>query len=172
MCSISGFFNPNASFFEKRDYYNDILDKMKRTLAHRGPDANDRILTNRCGLAHTRLAIIDLQNGHQPMTKAIDGYFYHIVYNGEIYNLGWLRHRLLSHDVKIETNSDTEILLLSFLTFGADFVKDVDGIFAFAIYDERHETLTLFRDPFGVKPLFYTVQDGTFIFSSEPKMCF
>jgi len=172
MCSISGFFNPNASFFEKRDYYNDILDKMKRTLAHRGPDANDRILTNRCGLAHTRLAIIDLQNGHQPMTKAIDGYFYHIVYNGEIYNLGWLRHRLLSHDVKIETNSDTEILLLSFLTFGADFVKDVDGIFAFAIYDERHETLTLFRDPFGVKPLFYTVQDGTFIFSSEPKGCF
>ena len=172
MCSISGFYNPSAQFTGQRDYFLHILEDMKNCMNHRGPDDNDRILTEHCGLAHTRLSIIDLSGGHQPMTKQRNGYSYHIIYNGEIYNLKILRQRLEEHRVKIETNSDTEILLLSFLTFGADFVKEVDGIFAFAIYDERHNTLTLFRDAFGVKPLFYTVQDGTLIFSSEPKGCF
>lgn len=172
MCSISGFYNPSANFDGQRDYFLHILDKMKACLLHRGPDENDRLLCSHCGLAHTRLSIIDLANGHQPMTKRIHDYSYHIVFNGEIYNLPALRHELELHDVTAKTNSDTEILLLSFLTFGADFVKKVDGIFAFAIYDERHNTLTLFRDSFGVKPLFYTIQDGTVIFSSEPKGCF
>lgn len=172
MCSISGFFNPNAAFLEQKDYYTHILDEMRQALRHRGPDEDDRILTNRCGLAHTRLSIIDLTNGHQPMTRRLDDYAYHIVYNGEIYNLDLLRSRLREHNVMPQTTSDTEILLLSFLTFGADFIKDVDGIFAFAIYDERHETLTLFRDSFGIKPLFYTIHNGTLVFSSEPKGCF
>lgn len=172
MCSISGFFNPNAGFLEQQDYYMHILDEMRRVLRHRGPDEDDRLLTDRCGLAHTRLSIIDLTNGHQPMTRFLDGYAYHIVYNGEIYNLDLLRSRLREHNVVPETTSDTEVLLLSFLTFGADFIKEVDGIFAFAIYDERHETLTLFRDSFGIKPLFYTIHDGTLVFSSEPKGCF
>ncbi|MCH5251695.1 MAG: asparagine synthase (glutamine-hydrolyzing) [Lachnospiraceae bacterium] len=172
MCSISGFFNPSASFTGQRDYFLHILDEMKQTLAHRGPDENDRILTKHCGLAHTRLSIIDLQNGHQPMTKTVDGFSYHMVYNGEIYNLDTLKKRLLGLGYDFETTSDTEVLLLSFLAFGADFVKDVDGIFAFAVYDERHKTLSLFRDAFGVKPLFYTIYEGTLIFSSEPKGCF
>ena len=172
MCSISGFFNPSASFDGQKDYFLHILDDMKNSMTHRGPDDNDKLLTKHCGLAHTRLSIIDLENGRQPMTKTIHGYDYHIVYNGEIYNLDTLRRRLIDHDVFPETTSDTEILLLSFLTFGADFIKEVDGIFAFAVYDERHRTLTLFRDAFGVKPLFYTIHEGTFIFSSEPKGCF
>lgn len=171
MCSISGFFDPCADFTGKRDYFLHILDEMKSVLKHRGPDDNDRILMSHCGLAHTRLSIIDLDGGHQPMTKEMDGFRYHIVYNGEIYNLPILRNRLSEHNIKIQTTSDTEILLLSFLTFGADFVRDVDGIFAFAIYDERHNTLSLFRDSFGVKPLFYTIHNGTLIFSSEPKGC-
>jgi asparagine synthase (glutamine-hydrolysing) len=171
MCSISGFFNPAADFTVKKDYFLHILDEMKSVLRHRGPDENDKILMPHCGLAHTRLSIIDLDGGHQPMTKQINGFHYHIVYNGEIYNLPELRDRLLAHNVPIQTSSDTEVLLLSFLTFGADFVRDVDGIFAFAIYDERHNCLSLFRDSFGVKPLFYTVHDGTLIFSSEPKGC-
>lgn len=172
MCSISGFYNPGASFLGQQDYYMHILDEMRQVLRHRGPDEDDRILTDRCGLAHTRLSIIDLTNGHQPMTRFLDGYAYHIVYNGEIYNLDLLRSRLHEHNVIPETTSDTEVLLLSFLTFGADFIKEVDGIFAFAIYDERHETLTLFRDSFGIKPLFYTIHEGTLVFSSEPKGCF
>lgn len=171
MCSISGFFDPCADFTGKRDYFLHVLDEMKSVLKHRGPDDNDRILMSHCGLAHTRLSIIDLDGGHQPMTKEMDGFRYHIVYNGEIYNLPILRNRLSEHNIKIQTTSDTEILLLSFLTFGADFVRDVDGIFTFAIYDERHNTLSLFRDSFGVKPLFYTIHNGTLIFSSEPKGC-
>lgn len=171
MCSISGFFDPCADFTGRSDYYLHVLDEMRSVLKHRGPDDNDRILMPHCGLAHTRLSIIDLDGGHQPMTKEMDGFRYHIVYNGEIYNLPILRNRLSEHNIKIQTTSDTEILLLSFLTFGADFVRDVDGIFAFAIYDERHNTLSLFRDSFGVKPLFYTIHNGTLIFSSEPKGC-
>lgn len=172
MCSISGFYNPTANFLGQRDYFLHILDKMKICQQHRGPDENNSLLRNHCGLAHTRLSIIDLKNGHQPMTKEREQYQYHIVYNGEIYNLPDLRKELELHNVTITSNSDTEILLLSFLTFGADFVQKIDGIFAFAIYDERHNTLTLFRDSFGVKPLFYTQQEGSLIFSSEPKGCF
>lgn len=171
MCSISGFYDPAADFKSKSAYFHHILDEMKSALNHRGPDDNDKILMPHCGLAHTRLSIIDLEGGHQPMTKIRNGYPYHIVYNGELYNLPFLRKRLEERKIPIETTSDTEILLLSFLTFGADFIRDVDGIFAFAIYDERHNTLSLFRDCFGVKPLFYTFHNGTLIFSSEPKGC-
>lgn len=172
MCSISGFYNPLAQFLGQRDYFLHILEEMKHCLHHRGPDEEDCLLMEHCGLAHTRLSIIDLANGRQPMTRERDGFAYHIVYNGEIYNLGALKQKLLDHNVTIRTNSDTEILLLSFMTFGADFIKDVDGIFAFAIYDERHNTVTLFRDSFGIKPLFYTIWEDTLIFSSEPKGCF
>ena len=172
MCSISGFYNPYARYLENESYYHHILESMKEALHHRGPDENDHILTQHCGLAHTRLSIIDLENGHQPMTESMQDYHYHIVYNGEIYNTAYLRKKLRETGREPKTGSDTELLLLSYLTFGADFVKELDGIFAFAIYDERHNTLTLFRDPFGVKPLFYTQKEDTLIFSSEPKGCF
>lgn len=172
MCSISGFYDPAADFTARKEYYQHILDKMKTALKHRGPDDNGSILTPCCGLAHTRLSIIDPAGGHQPMSRKVDGYSYHIIYNGEIYNLPMLRKRLEEKNVTPETNSDTEILLLGFLTFGADFVTMLDGIFSFAIYDERHRICTLYRDSFGVKPLFYTIENGTLIFSSEPKGCF
>lgn len=172
MCGIAGFSNPSASFLEKEAYYLHILNDMKKALFHRGPDEQNTLLTKKCGLAHTRLSIIDLKTGQQPMSKKRDGYGYHIIFNGEIYNQKQLKDRLKQQGAVFETTSDTEILLLSFLTFGADFIKDVDGIFSIAIYDERHETLSLFRDPFGVKPLFYTLLEDTLIFSSEPKGCF
>ncbi|MGN1174296.1 MAG: asparagine synthase (glutamine-hydrolyzing) [Roseburia sp.] len=174
MCGISGFFNASMDFNVKRSYYEEILSKMKQSLAHRGPDDSDIFLTKNCGLAHTRLSIIDLSGGHQPMQRNFASFPFHIVYNGEIYNTKELRKRLETHQVFPSTNSDTELLLLSYLTFGADFVKEVDGIFSFAIYDERHTCLTLFRDPFGVKPLFYSTQNDTFLFASEPKgiLCF
>lgn len=174
MCGISGFFNATIDFNTKRPYYEEILSNMKQALSHRGPDDSDIYLTKNCGLAHTRLSIIDLSGGHQPMQRELQAFPFHIVYNGEIYNTRELRERLKTHQVFPSTNSDTELLLLSYLTFGADFVKEVDGIFSFAIYDERHTCLTLFRDPFGVKPLFYSIQNETFLFSSEPKgiLCF
>ena len=145
---------------------------MGRTLKHRGPDASGTLLCNRCGLAHRRLSIIDITGGAQPMSKIYSDYHYHIVYNGEIYNTDDLRNKLTARGVHFKTTSDTEVLLLGFIHFGPSFIQDVDGIFALAVYDERHETLTLFRDCFGVKPLFYTQTGNTFVFASELKGLF
>ena len=111
-------------------------------------------------MAHTRLSIVDLENGRQPMSRSIEGHRFHIVYNGEIYNLPYLRKNLQKKNLTPDTSSDTETLLLSFLAFGHSFIKEVDGIFSFAVYDEFHNTLSLFRDPFGVKPLFCGETDG------------
>ena len=172
MCSIAGFYHPSAQFLAKQAEFEHILQKMCQIQAHRGPDDSGTFLSGSCGLSHTRLSIIDLKNGKQPMTRSRSGHPYHIVYNGEIYNTDTLRQALSERGVTPQTSSDTEIILLSYLTFGPEFVKELDGIFAFAIYDERHKTLTLYRDSFGVKPLFYTIYDGTLVFSSERKGLF
>lgn len=169
MCGIAGFFDANADFYSNKDYFETLLKKMGRTLKHRGPDDSGIILTKKCGLSHTRLSIIDPVGGAQPMRKELSGYRYHIVYNGEVYNTEELRQLLSARNVHPKTTSDTEVLLLCFLEFGPEFIKKVDGIFALAIYDELHETLTLYRDCFGVKPLFYTSINNTFIFASELK---
>ena len=172
MCSIAGFYHPSAQFLAKQAEFEHILQKMCQIQAHRGPDDSGTFLSGSCGLSHTRLSIIDLKNGKQPMIRSRSGHPYHIVYNGEIYNTDTLRQALSERGVTPQTSSDTEIILLSYLTFGPEFVKELDGIFAFAIYDERHKTLTLYRDSFGVKPLFYTIYDGTLVFSSELKGLF
>ena len=172
MCGIAGFFDADASFLSDEEQYQILLAKMGRTLKHRGPDASGTLLCNRCGLAHRRLSIIDITGGAQPMSKIYSDYHYHIVYNGEIYNTDDLRHKLTTLGVHFKTTSDTEVLLLGFIHFGPSFIQDVDGIFALAVYDERHETLTLFRDCFGVKPLFYTQTGNTFVFASELKGLF
>lgn len=172
MCSISGFYHPFADYPAKEAEYQQILEHMTKTLHHRGPDDSGLLLSKRCGLAHTRLSIIDLKNGIQPMEHTVDGFSYQIAYNGEIYNLPVLKRELLRQGYTFRTTSDTEVLLLSFLEYGPDFVRRIDGIFSFAVYDSRHETVYLFRDPFGVKPLFYTFLDDTLIFSSEIKGLF
>lgn len=174
MCGIAGFYKNDAEFLSQPEHYENILMHMSQSLRHRGPDDNGTILCDKCGLSHTRLAIIDPVNASQPMTKELSKYHYHIVYNGEIYNLTELKNDLAARGVIPVTNSDTEVLLLSFIEFGACFIKKADGIFAMAVYDERHETITLFRDSFGVKPLFYTFskEDNTFVFSSEIKGLF
>lgn len=172
MCSIAGFYDPSARFTARQAEFEHILRQMGQCQTHRGPDASGIYLADPCGLSHTRLSVIDLKNGSQPMTKSMGDYLYHIVYNGEIYNLKTLRQALFARDVVPKTSSDTEVILLSYLTFGPEFIRQLDGIFAFAIYDERHQILTLYRDSFGVKPLFYTIHNGTLIFSSELKGLF
>lgn len=172
MCGIAGFYHPQNIFQGNEKYYHKILQQMMNSLYHRGPDQQETALFDNCGMAHTRLSIVDLENGRQPMSRSIEGHRFHIVYNGEIYNLPYLRKNLQKKNLTPDTSSDTETLLLSFLAFGHSFIKEVDGIFSFAVYDEFHNTLSLFRDPFGVKPLFYGEKDGTVIFSSEPKACF
>lgn len=172
MCSIAGFYDPSADFLARAGEFEHILQQMGQVQSHRGPDESDILLTPQCGMSHTRLSIIDLKNGHQPMTRTMGGNLFHIVYNGEIYNLKALRQSLFARDVVPKTSSDTEVILLSYLTFGAEFIKQLDGIFAFAIYDEKHKSLALYRDNFGVKPLFYTIHNGTLVFSSELKGLF
>lgn len=169
MCSISGFCNPNATYLSNGSYYKKILKDMTNVLYHRGPDDSGIYLSDRCGLAHTRLAIIDLLGGTQPMNAHIDGHEYTICYNGELYNTAELRSDLQDRGVTFWTTSDTEVILRGFLCYGPDFVKRLNGIFSAVIWDSRHQTLYLFRDSFGIKPLFYTIQEGTLIFSSELK---
>lgn len=141
-----------------------------RALRHRGPDdsgsENFSFVDGRLILGHTRLSIIDLSNaGHQPFHSA-DGR-YVIVYNGEIYNYRELRSELTSRGYVFHTESDTEVLLTAWAAWGSDCLRRLIGMFSFAVLDRRESTLTCIRDAFGIKPLFYTEEDGNFIFSSE-----
>ena len=169
MCGIAGFFDGNADFTANREKYENILRKMQQSILHRGPDEQGIYLGKRAGLAHTRLSIIDLKDGSQPMSRRRGKNSYQIVYNGEIYNAGELRKTLQQKGWRFQTTSDTEVILLAFLEYGPEFVIRLNGIFAFAILDERHDTLYLYRDSFGIKPLFYTQQNGMVLFGSEPK---
>ncbi len=145
---------------------------MKAKLFHRGPDDNGDYLSKHVGLAHARLSIIDLANGKQPMTRKIGNRSYTIIYNGELYNTKELRNDLELRDWKFRTNSDTEVILIGYIEYGVDFVKQLNGIFAFAIWDDSFETLLFFRDRLGVKPLFYTIFDETLVIGSELKALF
>lgn len=172
MCGIAGFFSTERDYTENIDYYGKILETMRDSLIPRGPDSKGTILYQHCGLAHTRLSIIDLRDGLQPMERKLAGEPYGIVYNGELYNTKELRKDLQEKGWKFQTTSDTEVILLSFLQYGSDFVERLDGIFSFAIHDKRHGKLLLYRDSFGVKPLFYTVRKDEILFASEPKALF
>lgn len=174
MCGIAGFFCPQASFSEAPARYQHILNKMNQTLRHRGPNDEGTMLYPCCGLAHVRLSILDLKNGHQPMhaLQSPDSCPVSIIHNGEIYNMKALKKELQEKGCHFHTTSDTEVLLHAYLTYGPDFAKLLNGIFAFAIYDDRSKQLYLYRDHFGVKPLFYAQLNETLIFSSEIKGLF
>ena len=172
MCGIAGFYNAKENYLDERERYTDILEKMNAVQHHRGPDDCGVLLNAHVGLAHTRLAIIDLNTGRQPMSRTMDGRTWTIVYNGELYNTAELRGDLASEGWTFETTSDTEVILVGMMEHGAEFVKRLNGIFAFAVYNPILDRVTLFRDRCGVKPLFYAMQDGNLIFSSEIKGLF
>ena len=169
MCGIAGFYSCEDSIKEKQLY---SLLNMKQTLTHRGPDDDNIYLNDHIGLAHTRLSIIDISKGKQPMVKRIGDCSIVISYNGEIYNTKELRSQLSSYSLSWDTTSDTEVILNGYLAFGTEFFKELNGIFAFSIYDERIDTLYLVRDHLGIKPLFYQIYDSYFVFASEPKGIF
>src|SRR5690606_26090300 len=124
---------------------------------------------NHALLGHRRLAVIDLEGGKQPMTKMKESSNYTITYNGELYNTEDIRKELLARGYSFSTHSDTEVLLTSFIEWKEQCVDYLNGIFAFGIWDEEKETLTLFRDRLGVKPLFYAELNGGLLFSPEIK---
>ncbi|HKM04827.1 MAG TPA: asparagine synthase (glutamine-hydrolyzing) [Lachnospiraceae bacterium] len=173
MCGIAGLYHSHINFDDKPFLYKELLEKMIVALKHRGPDDNGIYLSQHFGLAHTRLSIIDLNSGHQPMLFQVANKNYGIVYNGELYNMNELKIDLLEKGYIFQTSCDTEIILLGFVEYGSDFVKKLNGIFAFSIMDELENSLYLFRDRSGIKPLFYHIlSNGTVIFSSEMKGLF
>ncbi|MCI9060329.1 MAG: asparagine synthase (glutamine-hydrolyzing), partial [Lachnospiraceae bacterium] len=169
MCGIAGFYHREKDYEENEMHYRSLLNAMHRELWRRGPDDAGTCLTKHCGLSHSRLSIIDIAGGHQPMVRTAGGRTCMIVYNGELYNGSELRSLLKERGWTFATSCDTEVILLGFMEFGPEFVKRLNGIFAFAVFDSREETLHLFRDPMGVKPLFYTEREGELIFASELK---
>lgn len=139
-------------------------------LRHRGP--NDygtevfSIADGVVGLGHTRLSIIDLSSaGHQPMVSPDERFV--LVFNGEIYNYKELRSQLKSSGIEFRTETDTEVLLQAWAEWGVEAPPRLEGMFAFVIYDRSRQTLTCVRDPFGIKPFFYCLEEGQFFFSSE-----
>lgn len=169
MCGIAGFYNPHDHYLKEKEHYESVLQAMAERLRHRGPDDAGRWLSEHGGLSHARLSIIDLAGGHQPMVKSGSGQTFAIVYNGELYNTDELRQELMAAGCSFQTSSDTEVILAGYMEYGPDFVKRLNGIFAFAIMDTALNRLCLFRDRAGVKPLFYTVRGEELIFSSELK---
>lgn len=172
MCGIAGFCNVNEDYTKEEGKWLQILRGMKHALIHRGPDDEGELLTSKAGLAHTRLSVIDVNQGHQPMTREKAGCSYTIVYNGELYNTAELRDNLIRMGYYFKTQCDTEVILIGYMAFGQEFLKEMNGIFSFALWDDNARTLVLARDRFGVKPLFYTVIEDTLLFSSEIKALF
>lgn len=167
MCGIAGYYNPKSNFSENPKPNFHILSQMINTMARRGPDDKGHEIINSCCLAHTRLSIIDLSHGKQPLTYHHKENTYHVVFNGEIYNYRELRRILIGYGYQFETNSDTEVIAACFCHYGPEYVKELNGIFAIAIYDEQRNTLYLYRDRFGVKPLYYTLTGDTVVFASR-----
>ena len=165
MCGFVGFAN-----FEK-DISNEkyILKSMNNTLFRRGPDEQGYYIDRNVALAHKRLVVIDPEGGKQPMVEKYSFGTYVMIYNGQIYNTKELKKVLLKNNFELQGHSDTEILLKSYIYYGNDVVKHLNGIFAFAIWDTQKNQIFLARDHFGVKPLFYTIIDKTLVFSSEIK---
>lgn len=165
MCSICGM----ADFITNENLDPKSLTIMGKTMKHRGPDDTGVFLSTNVIMHHNRLAVIDVENGKQPMTVTFNGKKYAIVYNGEIYNTDELRHKLSSLGAVFLTRCDTEVVLWSYIFWNKKCVEHLNGIFAFAVYDEVNQMLFMARDRFGVKPFFYTFVDSTLLFASEIK---
>ena len=145
----------------------ELLPAMLDRLRHRGPDDSGAWADGDIALGMTRLAIIDLVTGQQPMTD--DSERHRIVFNGEIYNFRALRADLEAKGHRFRTRSDTEVILRAYAEYGEACVEHLRGMFAFAMWDRARRTLFLARDRLGKKPLFYWHADGLFLFASEPK---
>ncbi|HLT55117.1 MAG TPA: asparagine synthetase B, partial [Bacillota bacterium] len=142
-----------------------MIKKMTRTLLHRGPDSEGYFISKHALLGHKRLAIIDLVTGDQPMTRGE----LTIVYNGEVYNANELREQLKNLGHSFYTTSDTEVILMAYVEWKERCMEYLNGIFAFAVWNEQENSLFLCRDRLGVKPLFYYELKNGLLFSSEIK---
>jgi len=164
MCGIAGY----VDFSSKTSP--SVLTKMTDEIIYRGPDSSGKYVSKDsiAGLGVRRLRIIDLTTGDQPI-KNEDGSII-VIYNGEIYNYKSLRKDLEKRGHKFRTKTDTEILVHGYEEYGLGFILKLNGMFAFALWDDKTQSLLLGRDRAGIKPLYYYVKDGLLIFGSEPKV--
>nr|MCR5599041.1 asparagine synthase (glutamine-hydrolyzing) [Lachnospiraceae bacterium] len=167
MCAIAGIISLRNNNIDRN---RETIREMTRVQAHRGPDGEgiDEFEDGRVLLGHRRLSIIDLSsNARQPMRSA-DGR-YTITYNGEIYNYIELKQELKRRGVLFKTNSDTEVVLYVYVVYGVDGLKLLNGMFAFAIWDNYRKELIMARDRYGIKPLYYAIVNNKILFASEYK---
>jgi asparagine synthase (glutamine-hydrolysing) len=163
MCGIAGVVRFDGQVVERS-----VLEQMAATLAHRGPDGDGFWQCDNVGFGHRRLSILDLtENAAQPMLSP-DGSSV-LVYNGEVYNFRELRRELETLGCRFRSTGDTEVVLQALRHWGREALSRFNGMFAIAWWDSRDRTLTLARDRYGIKPLYYTMQQGVFAFASEQK---
>ncbi len=162
MCGIAGIYRAN------REVHTAELKKMARAIDHRGPDNKGLFVEKSLGLAHTRLAIIDLTpKGNQPLFSEDKEII--LVANAEIYNFIELRKELSKKGCVFQTNSDCETIIHAYRVYGLDFIKKLYGMFAFALFDKKDKRLILARDRLGIKPLYFSLHNGSLLFGSEIK---
>jgi len=161
MCGICGQYNfATQAPVERQD-----LEKMTRTMVHRGPDDEGYYLEGSLGLGFRRLSIIDLEGGHQPMSDREETVW--VVFNGEIYNFPELRSELEAFGHVFRTRCDTEVIVLGYKQWGDEVLNRLNGMFGLAIWDVRQRRLAIARDPFGIKPVYYRIDKGRAYFGSE-----
>lgn len=165
MCGIVGWTDFSRNLSEEAD----TLKAMADRLAKRGPDASGFWFSEEAAFGHRRLVVVDPEGGRQPMLRKKGDDLYVLVYNGELYNTEDIRRELLLKGYSFEGWSDTEVLLNSFIEWGELCLQKLNGIFAFAIWDQKKKQLFLARDRIGVKPLFYCQKGSSFLFASELK---
>lgn len=161
MCGIAGMLSKNIDLRERRP----LIEKISESLKMRGPDGFGDITKPYVSLIHRRLSVIDPERGAQPMVFGK----YTIVYNGEIYNTDEIRQELISAGYSFDTHCDTEVILKAYHCWKEESCKKLNGIFAYAVWDDEMKELFLCRDRIGVKPLYFTYKDGIFAFASRIK---
>ena len=161
MCGICGQFN----FGNGRPVIREDIERMARSIAHRGPDDHGFYVAGSLGLGFRRLSIIDLEGGHQPMSDAEESVW--VIFNGEIYNFPELKRELESYGHKFRTRCDTEVIVHGYKQWGDDVFNHLNGMFGLAIWDTRKRRLVLARDPFGIKLIYYRIRNGSLHFGSE-----
>lgn len=165
MCGFVGVVNLKKNISGEKQ----VIIDMNQKLSKRGPDECGYYVEDNVLLGHKRLIVIDPNGGKQPMTCQYEGNTYTLVYNGQLYNTKELREELEQNGFTLESHSDTEVLLKSYIHFKEDVVHKLNGIFAFAVWDSKNKSLFMARDHFGVKPLYYSLVNGNLVFGSEIK---
>ena len=162
MCGIAGIYARSG-----RHASPELLLAMAGELRHRGPDGVGLYLDGRFGMSNTRLAIVDLEGGDQPLSNESGRYW--VMQNGEVYNYVELQDELRALGHRFETSSDTEVLAHAYEEWGVDCLHRLNGDFAFAVWDRQTQEVFVARDRFGVRPLFLAELDGDLVFGSEAK---